>query len=354
MVSQRDRYTYSLLAIFIFSLLLVACIGPDAEVGDTPSDVIDTNTSTESIPTHVSTPHPDLVVLLASSEANLSQVASLEVVVSELSGETGLNWERRLTLSSSELDSSILMVIALPPYSDFEALAAAAPAIQFLAVGIPGIEQAENVSVIGPLGMRHDHQGFIAGYLAAMITHDWRVGVISLGDTPAGQAELVGFINGAGYFCGQCRPAYPPFLEYPMYVGLSEEEVNASWRIASETMAEGSVRLVYVSPEVESEALLIDLTQRGMVLIGGEEPSEEMKPQWVATIRSDPGQAVRDLWEDLLAGKGGASLQMPLVIEDVNTEYLSPGRQRLLEDTMRDLLAGFIDTGVDPLTGETY
>lgn len=354
MVSQLNRYTYSLLAIFIFSLLLIGCVGPDAGGGDTPSDAIDTNTSTEFVPTHVPTPQPDLVVLLASSEANLSQVASLEAVVAELSGETGLNWERRLTLSPSELDSSILMVIVLAPYSNFEILAAAAPSIQFLAVGIPGVEQGDNVSVIGPLGMRRDHQGFVAGYLAAMITHDWRVGVISVGDTPAGQAGLVGFINGAGYFCGQCRPAYPPYLEYPMYVGLSEAEVDASWRIASEAMDEGSVRLVYVTPEVENEDLLVDLTQRGMILIGGETPSEGMKPRWVATIRSDPGQAVRDMWGDLLAGEGGMSLQMPLVIEDVNTEYLSPGRQRLLEDTVRDLLAGFIDTGVDPLTGETY
>lgn len=354
MISQLNRYIYSLLIICILGLLLGACIRHETEGGDTPVNGIETITSTEFIPTQIPSPQPSLVVLLASPEANLSQVARLEVEISELAGETGLHWERRLTLSPSELDPSIMVVIAIAPYSDFEILAAAAPSIQFLAVGIPGIEPTENVSVIGPLGMRPDHQGFVAGYLAAMITHDWRVGVISLGDTPAGLARLVGFTNGAGYFCGQCRPVYPPYLEYPMYVGLSEAEADANWRIASETMAEGSVRLVYVAPEVENEALFIDLTQRGMILIGGEEPSEELKPQWVATIRSDPGQAVRDIWGDLLVGEGGTSLQMPLIIEDVNTEYLSPGRQRLLEDIMRDLLAGFIDTGIDPLTGETH
>jgi hypothetical protein len=37
----------------------------------------------------------------------------------------------------------------------------------------------------------------------------------------------------------------------------------------------------------------------------------------------------------------------------VNHDLFSPGRQRMAEDLLAELLAGFIDTGVDPQTGES-
>jgi len=42
-----------------------------------------------------------------------------------------------------------------------------------------------------------------------------------------------------------------------------------------------------------------------------------------------------------------------LTLSNVNTSLLSPGRQRLVEKTLQDLAADYIDTGVDPLTGES-
>jgi hypothetical protein len=42
-----------------------------------------------------------------------------------------------------------------------------------------------------------------------------------------------------------------------------------------------------------------------------------------------------------------------LTLLDVNPALFSPGKQRLAQETLDDLLAGFIDTGVDPVTGES-
>jgi hypothetical protein len=41
-----------------------------------------------------------------------------------------------------------------------------------------------------------------------------------------------------------------------------------------------------------------------------------------------------------------------LVIENINESLLSVGRQRLVEKTLSDLEIDYIDTGIDPLTGE--
>ena len=43
---------------------------------------------------------------------------------------------------------------------------------------------------------------------------------------------------------------------------------------------------------------------------------------------------------------------MPLVIEDVNPDLLSPGRLKFAESVMQELLDGYIDTAVDPIIGE--
>jgi hypothetical protein len=64
------------------------------------------------------------------------------------------------------------------------------------------------------------------------------------------------------------------------------------------------------------------------------------------TIRSDEIKAIQNAWPDLLAGKGGHSVPAPLGIWDVNPANLSAGRQRLVQQTLDELTAGQIFTGV--------
>ncbi len=340
--------------IGVLYLVLAACESPVAVNKITPTSGLEPTPVSESTPTSIPTltPSPERVILLAPPEAIPAYVSSLETLITELAGEAGLTWETRSDFSSNDIDTSLRLVIALPPDPNLESLVSTSTEVQFLGVGIPGLVPAANVSLIGPMGFRFDQQGFLAGYIAAMITPDWRVGVISLNDTQAGRAALNGFINGVGYFCGTCRPVYPPYLHYPMYIGLTQAEVDVSWQLAVDALVQASVQTVYIPPEVSSELMLADLVQHGIKIIGGEEPPPGLQSSWVATIRPDPAQAVRLLWEDLLAGLGGASLRMPLVIEEVNPDLLSPGRLILAESVILELLDGYIDTAVDPITGE--
>jgi hypothetical protein len=61
---------------------------------------------------------------------------------------------------------------------------------------------------------------------------------------------------------------------------------------------------------------------------------------------------VGELLPGLMNGEGGVVVELPISFTGVNPDLFSPGRQRLTEAMLADLLAGYIDTGVDPATGE--
>jgi hypothetical protein len=181
--------------------------------------------------------------------------------------------------------------------------------------------------------------------MAAAITSDWRVGMIAAQDAPTGLAARQAFVNGAIFFCGLCRPSYPPFYQYPQYAELSLGASQADKQAAADYLIDRAAETVFIVPELEDEALVDYLTQNGVNVIGSMIPPASVQNRWVASIRPDLDAAVREIWENLLANQGGTQLQPPLVIEQVNESLLSPGRQRLVEQTLTELLDGFIGTG---------
>jgi hypothetical protein len=94
------------------------------------------------------------------------------------------------------------------------------------------------------------------------------------------------------------------------------------------------------------------LAQAGVNLIGADTPPAGVQNNWIASIQTDPVSSVREVWLRLVNGEGGISLELPLIIADRNPGLFSPGRQRHVENILNDLMAGYIDTAVDPLTGE--
>ncbi len=353
--SQLKPLVVTILTLYgIFGFLVGACGSPRLASEVTPTSVGQGKFTPEPTLTIISTftPSPPRVILLTSKETDAELLSSIEVVISELVQEGGYIVETRTTLSPEEIDASMRLVIGLASDQGLEVLAESVEEVQFLGVGIPGLSPTDNLSVIGSMGFRHDQLGFLAGYISAVITQDWRVGVIGRSDITSGQAGMNGFVNGARYFCGTCRPVFPPYVQYPIKVDLSEIEMRDEWQQAVDALIEAAVQTVYVSPEIEDPLLLSALAEYGMVLIGGSRPSDELLTHWVATLQSDPAEAIRDLWADLLGGQGGANVPIPIKILDTNAELFSYGKQRIAETILHELLEGFIDTGVNPLTGQ--
>jgi hypothetical protein len=266
----------------------------------------------------------------------------------------GLRWQVRQHLSMEDLKPSLRLVVALPPNPDLATLVASAPKTQFLALGITGVEPAPNLTVIDTGENQPDRQGFIAGVIAAMLSADWRVGVISLSDTIEGRAARTGFLNGVVYFCGLCRPVHPPFYEYPLYIELPSTTSVAEWQEAANYMVDHNVRTVYVYPQAGDESMLSILAKAKVNIISSGEPPQAIRSSWVVSMTIDPILLIQKQVEGLLNGSisGGRSIIAPIQFAQINPELFTPGKQRLAEQILSDLQAGYIDTGVDLTTGE--
>jgi hypothetical protein len=60
------------------------------------------------------------------------------------------------------------------------------------------------------------------------------------------------------------------------------------------------------------------------------------------TIQPDVVKAIQNAWPQLISGQGGVTVQSPLGLSDIDPDLLSPGKQRLVEQTLQELQAGLI------------
>jgi hypothetical protein len=291
-----------------------------------------------------------LLVFPEGSDKELS--ARLESGIEALALKDGIQAERVEGGDESDFGSDLRLVIALPPDPGVQSWALAAPGVQFLAIGIPGLQVTSNISLIGPDGFRPDQQGFIAGLAAVLSTPDWRVGILTVEGSTAAQAAMQGFVNGVHYYCGRCIPTRPPYVSYPIVISVKDPISESG--AAFDLLMQGSVRVVFVVREVVSSEILSRFNQVDLSFIGNNTPQDRLiLESWIATVRPDPLPALESFWEDLMMGQGGFSEPMSFRLNHVDSASLSPGRQRFIEEHIQDLIDEVIDTGVDPITGET-
>jgi hypothetical protein len=210
--------------------------------------------------------------------------------------QAGLQWQVRHQLTVDDLVPELRLVVAIPPDPGLAELIAAAPETQFLALGIPGLTPAPNLTTIGSEGSRPDQQGFIVGMIAATLSYDWRVGVISLSDTVDGRSARTGFLNGVVYFCGLCRPAHPPFYEYPMYFELPATATSVEWQEAANYMVDHAVQTVYTFPGTGDASMLSILANAKINIISSGEPPQDLKSSWAVSLTTDPIPLIQQVY----------------------------------------------------------
>jgi hypothetical protein len=334
----QRTFTLSLLGL-VFIIILVACgqSAPDATPTPIPTDTpIPTATFT-------ATPSTPLAILVMPADLDSAQYELYQSTVYNLAQQQGYRFQVRNTLNEQDLEPGLRVVIALPPDpgSGIAALAAAAPQAQFLAINIEGVTGGGNISILAN-NVQTDIVAFMAGYIGALITEDYRIGMVY----PDGNADalnaLDAYTNGKTYYCGLCRPFYYLPYDFPQSIPVPSTEPPENYGgYAVYLIQQRQVDFIYVYPELATPDLLAYIGSSGAVQVGIP-PQGSLPLYWAASITPDTIGAIEAAWPSLIAGQGGQTVQSPLTITDVDASLLSPAKQAQAEQVLSELLAGRI------------
>jgi hypothetical protein len=284
-----------------------------------------------------------------------SQSDQYQTLVYNLAQTNGMRFQVRNVLSPADLKSegsALKVVVALPPDPGLAALTSDAQSVQFLAIGIPDLGPAPNLSSIGGTGIPVDQQAFLAGYIAGMVAPEWRVGILSQKDTPGGDTAVVAFSNGYHFYCGDCfNPNFTMGFhhgEYPIIVRIPTDAPASDYTGYANLLIQNSVRVAYLYPDIATPDIISYMAQNGVNLISQTLPREDVRPNWVASIEPDLTSSLQTIFSDLVEGKGGQVVPTPLSLTDVNSDLLTDAKFRLVQDILTRLQNGTIGTGVNP------
>jgi len=334
--------------ILIFLILAGCSSGQDIEVPN--GDLIATETSPPAaVPIDTPTPLAPVGLFLTPPGSDPNLVEELNPLVGEYIKAEGYRYQVLETMSVEDFQrDDFRLVVVLPPYPDLEALVLGAPGTKFLAVGFNDVDPLENLSVLRFGGGDYDVQGFIAGYIAAMITTDWRVAVLSVQESDDALAAREGFRVGVKYFCGLCNPKYAPTginYIYPKYidlpVGATDLEIEANVNL----LIDRAVNTFYIAPGTGNENIYRMLINNNKLIIGpGADYNEEYRDNWVTSLEYDLVAAFNEIWPEFLITETGIEQIPPLLFTDINSELLSPGKLNLAEGILEEVSSGYIKT----------
>jgi len=328
------------IAFVLIVILLTACGRSTPEVPTVPP--ADTPLP---LPSVTATPSTPLAILIVPPD--MDQVASnlYQTTVYDLAQAAGFRFQVRNALTPADVaDTTLKVVVALPPDPGLAALTAAGPHVQFLAVNIPDTTAGGNLSVLAA-DSQVEIPAFMAGYIGAMISDEYHIGMI----VPAGNADAQRafntFRNGMVYYCGLCRPFYLTAYEYPTYIEVPPDESPDRYGgYANILIVERKVYALYVYPDLAIPEFISYIGTQGVMIIGSNAP-DPIPGGWVVTIQPDPVKAIQNAWPNLIAGQGGVNVQSPLGLADIDPDLLTPGKERLARETLDGLLSGTILPG---------
>ncbi len=300
----------------VFVLLLIVAILAACSPAATETPPPETPTeAVVMVPTDTLTPTettaPATALLLANESADVNRVNEALNALQQAANERGLSVEQRAELSPESAPGNLQLVVVLPPYNDLGPLAGALPNVQFVAVGFSGLEAGANLTVIES-GSTDANLAFMSGYVAAVQSDEWRIGIISASDAN-GQIYREAFLNGAVYFCGNCTPIYPPFEGYPLYAEASVGASEAELEMAAEPLLARGVNMMHVAPGLQSEEFYRFLAQRGVQIVGSAAPPAGLEGNWIASVmqasQTSLGEIINQVLTSGAQGKIGSSIQ---------------------------------------------
>lgn len=337
--SWRKFVRTKIILLVVLILLLSACGTTTETVATTPD--LPTEIVATAGPVATPTSVVPLAVLIVPPSLDPETSDLYQKTVYDLAQSAGMRFQVRDNMSPAEIEPGLKVVIALPPDPGIVALAAAAPDAQFLSINIPDVAPGGNISVLGG-NSQSDMAGFLAGYTAALITTDYRIGMMMPRDNADAIRAFNAYVNGMKYYCGLCRPYFFFAWTFPQYIDIpADANVDDYDAYSNILLTERRVLTIYLHPDIATQDLTTYVGTTGAMMIGTKTP-EQLPAGWVMTIQPDIIKAIQSAWPQLISGQGGITVQSPLGLSDIDPNLLSPGKQRLVMQTLDNLQAGLI------------
>ena len=123
-------------------------------------------------------------------------------------------------------------------------------------------------------------QIFISGYLAALVTDDWRVGGLLPEKEFINTTASTIFKNGVLFLCGRCVPVYGPIVNFPVTATLSTPEDNERTMQALGEISSNRLNSLYIPGDYLYDDLVILLRQNRTSIFSDFNPQSGME-DWV-------------------------------------------------------------------------
>ena len=337
----------------IYWLLIGVFILAGCNTGGETGEVVDPEVLATPLPSDLPIDTPTVLtpvgVLLTPPGSDQQLVTELNPIIGNYIRDQGLRYQVLPDLTASDFErDEFRIVVILPPYPGISELARNFPDTKFLAVGFNDLEPGNNLSILRSGGGEYDIQGFIAGYIAAMITTDWRVGALSVQENYDALAARDGFRVGVKYYCGLCNPKYAPTginYMYPKYIDLPVDASETDINFNLDFLIDRAVNTFYIVPGVGNQNIYRSLVGYQKLIIGsGVDYKEEYHDYWVVSLEYDLLSALNEIWPVFLSAETGFVESPPLLLTDINYDLLSEGKIILVEKILQEVTEGFIKT----------
>ena len=302
---------------------------PDAPVIETQTEapvVTEAPTATAALPS---------VIFTMSPEANPGMVALTQSAVDTLAADSGLQVLVYDNLTPELIHAGVRVVVGVGV--DLTGLAAGNPSVQFVEIARPGAIAGGNLSVIGDPVMDEQRRAFMGGYLTALVSTDYKVAGLLASDVSTTTEEVNAYVIGARFFCGLCNPKYPPYNSFPQWDTLP---AGGAYQTAAQQFIDLGVEVVYIGESLATPELTGYFSDMGLKIVSAVGP-DMPRDNWVGTVTLDPAPALMAMWPDLLAGTGGQASPMSVGLADTEAGLISDGRQRLFDEMLVELEAGY-------------
>lgn len=316
--------------------LVLACLvsGCGLVAGAVPATSLPATSTASSLPP-TATPMPELWLLNADE---MTAMGGALQTWSESRGWIFVQHDGDLaTLTGPEAGA----VVGLGADSAQVQQASQRPSVFGVIVGDASATPSGRVSAVGDPGARRDQAGFLAGVIAGLAS---RYEAVAMVVGTGGEYETIyaaSFAQGLRLACGRCRLLSLPPVEVSRDF-LFVQGVDVAFAIPGPRAGEA------LAPIASSDVWVVWV---------GEPPTGYPVERLAGGVAYHPQALVVPALEALLSGEEGRawpySLESgSLVVVDLQVEVLTPGRQRLLDATLEQLISGALDIGLDPATGE--